>query len=73
MLSSWHDLDFNVFKNSKGENIEFRHSAKICICESNENKIRNVEAHDVFGTEWVNVSERKILSQVVIEEINKIK
>lgn len=31
MLSSWHDLDFDVFKNSEGENIEFRHTSKVCI------------------------------------------
>lgn len=73
MLSDWFDLDFNVFKNSEGEAIIFRHIAKVCECEVDENQIQNIDAHDVSSVDWINVSDREFFSQLVIETLKIIK
>lgn len=72
VLSCWHNIGFKVYKNTKNEDIDFHHTAKICICEVDESKIVKIEDHDTSGAEWVNVCERELLSPLVIEAMNKI-
>ena len=70
--SCWHHIDFQIQKNSKGEDVEFHHSAEFCICEVDESKIVKIEDHDTSGAECVNVCERELLSPLVVAALNKI-